>query len=265
MNKEQKNIYYLFIALLLISGIGQLFGLFHLSEHYHEFIDDRAFFGIHRFLDTFSNIGFLYVGILFVKEIFLRDEKDFNLIIISIGTILVFFGSSYYHLMPENSRLLWDRLPISIVFSGVLAYSLNSNQLIKSTWINKFNIGYLIFSIASVLTWYVGSLGNENWLAPYVFVQFGGMIILIYIAFTGTNKEFNKKIMYVLAWYIIAKLCEHFDQGIYTLTQNLLSGHTLKHIFSAIALYYWFPKESKQKCITRKTMKLGFWQLVHKG
>lgn len=265
MNKEQKNIFYLFLVLLFISGVGQLLGLFHLSEHYHEFVDDRTFFGIHRFFDTFSNIGFLYVGVLFIKEIFLKDEKDFNLIIIAAGSILVFFGSSYYHLMPEDSRLLWDRLPISIVFSGILAYSLNINQLIKSKWIHKFNIGYLIFSISSVLIWYLGSLNNENWLAPYVFIQFGGMILLIYIALTGKNKEFNQKIFYVLAWYVLAKLCEHYDDSIYQITQQIISGHTLKHIFAALALYSWFPKENKQKCITRKTMKLGLWQLVHKG
>lgn len=265
MNKEQKNIFYLFVTLLGVAGIGQLLGLFHLSEHYHDFVDERTFFGIHRFLDTFSNIGFLWIGILFVKEMLLQDEKDSNLIWVTIGTILVCFGSGYYHLMPEDSRLLWDRLPISIVFAGVLSYSLHVNNLVKDSWKKSFDIGYLVFSMFSVLVWYIGSLQNQNWLAPYVFIQFGGMILLIYIAFTGKNKDFNQKIFYVLAWYVLAKLCERFDDSIFQTTQQIVSGHTLKHIFSAIALYQWFPKERKEKCITRKTMKLGFWQLVHKG
>lgn len=265
MNKEQKNTFYLFVVLLFIAGVGQFFGWFHLSEHYHDFVDERKFLGIPRFFDTVSNFGFFLVGFLFIKEIFLKDEKDKNLIWIAIGTILVCFGSGYYHLMPEDSRLLWDRLPISIVFAGILSYSLHANELIKVSWKKSFDIGYLVFSIMSVLIWYIGSLENKSWLSAYVFVQFGGMIILIYVSLIGKNKEFNQKIFAVLIWYVVAKICEHFDSTIYQWTEQMISGHTLKHIFSAIALYQWFPKEKEEKCITRKTMRLGFWQLVHNG
>lgn len=264
MNQVQKNTMLLMVGLFLISMIGQALGMFHLSGHYHEFIDSRGFFGIDRFFDTVSNIGFLIVGALFVKEIFLKDQKDFNLILIAIGSILVFFGSSFYHLLPTDARLLWDRLPISMVFAGILSYSLFANNLIPEKYKNKFNVGYLLFSICSVVFWYVGSLQQQTWLGPYVFVQFGGILTLIYIALKGENKSFNKKIWAVLMWYILAKLCEHFDQSIFNLTHELFSGHTLKHVFAAIALYYWFPKESKEKVITSQTMKLGFWQLVYK-
>lgn len=264
MNKMQKNTLFLLVGLLSLSILGQALGLFHLSSHYHEFVDSRSFFGINRFFDTVSNIGFLIVGMLFVKEIFLKDQKDFNLILIALGSILVFVGSSFYHLAPSDARLLWDRLPISIVFAGVLSYSLSQNNLIVEKYKNTFNIGYLLFSMFSVIFWYVGSLSHANWLGPYVFVQFGGMITLIYIAFTGENKSFNKKIWSVLVWYMLAKLCESFDQTIFSLTHEVLSGHTLKHLFAALALYDWFPKENKEKVITSKTMKLGFWQLVYK-
>lgn len=30
-----------------------------------------------------------------------------------IGVALVAFGSSYYHLEPNDARLVWDRLPVS--------------------------------------------------------------------------------------------------------------------------------------------------------
>lgn len=264
MNQMQKNTMLLMVGLFMISVIGQILGLFHLSNHYHEFIDVRNFFGINRFFDTLSNIGFLIVGGLFIKEIFLKDQKDFNLILIALGSILVFFGSSYYHLQPSDARLLWDRLPISIVFAGILSYSLSINNLIVEKHKNKFNVGYLLFSVFSVLFWYIGSLQQASWLGPYVFVQFGGMLTLIYIAIKGENKNFNKNIWYVLAWYVAAKLCEHFDETIFNYTHQLLSGHTIKHLLAAVALYAWFPKENKEKVITIKTMKLGFWQLVYK-
>lgn len=31
-----------------------------------------------------------------------------------IGVAAVGFGSSYYHLEPNDARLVWDRLPVSI-------------------------------------------------------------------------------------------------------------------------------------------------------
>lgn len=263
MTIEQKKFIYVFMSLLTIAMIGQYFNMFHLSEHYHEFVDQRNFFGMSRFFDTLSNIGFLIVGLIFIKEILLKDEKDINLKLVAIGSILVCFGSGYYHLLPENTRLLWDRLPIAIVFAGILSYSVQINGLIKATWKKQFNIGYLILSIISVLVWYVGQLEGCNWLGLYVFIQFGGIITLMYIAITGKNKEFNKKILLVLIWYIGAKLCEHFDTIIYQYTNEIISGHTIKHILAAIALYQWFPKEKKDKCITRETMRLGFWQIKY--
>lgn len=265
MNKEQKHFLYLFAGLLGFSILGQFFNLFQISSHYHEFVDERNFMGISRVWDTVSNVAFLWVGCLFIKEIFLTDKKDHNLILVAIGSILVCFGSAYYHLLPADSRLLWDRLPIAVVFAGILNYSIHSNQMIKESMKNQFDIGYLLFSISAVLIWYIGSLYEKNWLGLYVFIQFGGMILLIYMAMTGKNKEFNKKIILVLLWYVLAKLAEHFDNQIYHMTNELFSGHTLKHILSAIALYQWFPKEEKEKIITRKTMKLGFWQLNYKA
>lgn len=255
MNRGQKNVCYLFLMLFVLVSLGQMFGWFHVSDHYHKFVDERIIFSIPRFADTVSNLGFLVIGMIFLKEMLLKNEKDHNLKVIVVGTILICFGSGYYHLSPENSRLLLDRLPISMVFAGVLSYSLHQNQLIKESWKKSFDTIYLLFSVLSVLIWYIGSLKGQDWLSMYVFVQFGGMIILIYIALIGKNKEFNKKIMYVLMWYVLAKVCEHFDQYIYNITSEMMSGHTLKHIFSAIALYQWFPKEKKEKYITEKDFK----------
>ena len=35
--------------------------------------------------------------------------------------ILTAWGSAYYHLAPDNARLVWDRFPIMIVFMALLA------------------------------------------------------------------------------------------------------------------------------------------------
>lgn len=247
MKKEQRNFLVMVMLLVIVCLCGQILNLYHVSEHYHEFVDTRNCFGVDRFFDTLSNIGFFLVGIIFFYKIYNANEFDINLWLVAIGSILVCFGSGYYHLLPMDSRLLWDRLPISLVFCGILCYSVHANNLIKESWISKVNIGYLVFSICSVLIWYVGALYGKNWLGPYVFIQFGGLILLVYIALTGKNKKFNKSIYAVLFMYVLAKICEHFDVLIYQITNEFVSGHTLKHIFAAVALYYWFPKNMLRK------------------
>jgi hypothetical protein len=42
-------------------------------------------------------------------------------VIVFAGMILVAIGSSYYHLAPDNDRLLGDRLPMAIVFMPLVA------------------------------------------------------------------------------------------------------------------------------------------------
>ena len=37
------------------------------------------------------------------------------------GVALTALGSGYYHLAPDNARLVWDRLPMTIGFMGLLA------------------------------------------------------------------------------------------------------------------------------------------------
>jgi len=34
------------------------------------------------------------------------------------GMIGVAFGSAYYHLKPDNNRVLWDTLPVSVLHYG---------------------------------------------------------------------------------------------------------------------------------------------------
>lgn len=41
----------------------------------------------------------------------------------------------------------------------------------------------------------------------------------------------------IVNFYALAKFCEHFDQAIYDVIR-IWSGHTLKHFFSGISLYY---------------------------
>jgi hypothetical protein len=86
------------------------------DETYHLFADGRALCGIPNFWNVVSNLPFAIVGALGLWK--LRTALDRALF---TGILLTFFGSAYYHLAPSDGRLIWDRLPMTIVFMSLLA------------------------------------------------------------------------------------------------------------------------------------------------
>ena len=98
----------------------------------------------------------------------------------------------------------------------------------------------LLLGTISVIYWHYSELKGNGDLRLYAFIQFFPMLIIPLIFLLFKNLENNKGLyllVWVIGWYIIAKLFEIFDSSIYTYT-NVLSGHSLKHIAAAIATFY---------------------------
>ena len=74
-----------------------------------------------------SNLPFLIGGGLGIALIwrgggrFIDAREKLPYLVFFIGAALTCFGSSYYHLAPDNPRLVWDRLPMTLGFSGLVA------------------------------------------------------------------------------------------------------------------------------------------------
>ncbi|HET9663996.1 MAG TPA: hypothetical protein VFP00_07195, partial [Burkholderiales bacterium] len=61
-------------------------------------------------------------------------------------------------------------------------------------------------------------------------------ISLLVAMFPGRYTH-RRYLVYGLACYLAAKVAEVLDRQIYEGTGQLLSGHTLKHVLAALALY----------------------------
>jgi len=181
----------------------------HQDQAYHSFADRRSILGVPNFWDVVSNLLFLIVGI-----IGLITFRDLPSRILFVGIFCTSFGSGYYHLAPDNARLFWDRLPMTIAFMSLLALAMNRSRLV---------LPFVTLGISSVIWW---RLTDNLWL--YGFVQFVPMVALVVIAVRREPRFWP-----VFIFYGLSKLAEHYDRQIYSVSP--LSGHTLKHLLAGIA------------------------------
>ncbi len=170
---------------------------------------------------SFRTSGFLVVGIMA-----LRQFKDAASRVMFAGVLLTAIGSSYYHWAPRNSRLVWDRLPMTGVFMSLLS-------IVVGLWFGarlgrRLLIPSLLFGAASIVWWQ--TTGD---LRPYAMAQFGPIMILLPAMYFS---KAVRGLWPVLALYVAAKLAEGFDRSIYDWA--VLSGHTWKHILAGLATYF---------------------------
>ncbi len=96
---------------------------------YHDFADQRALAGIPNFGDVASNLLFAASGawgLFFLlgkraQEHFVDPRERWAYVFVFLGLLLTAFGSAYYHLAPDNARLVWDRLPMTLAFMGLVS------------------------------------------------------------------------------------------------------------------------------------------------
>lgn len=87
---------------------------------YHQFADQRTLLGTPNFWNVVSNFPFILVGAVGLWQ-FRRASATVALF---LGILLTGFGSSYYHLDPNDRTLFWDRLPMAISFMAILAITI---------------------------------------------------------------------------------------------------------------------------------------------
>jgi hypothetical protein len=206
---------------------------------YHDFVDRRAWFGIANFDDVASNISFLVAGVAGLVVVIRREtrfEYGYERVayaVFFIGMLLTAFGSSYYHLTPDNERLFWDRLPMTIAFMSLIATQVSERVNVRAGL--YMLVPMLILGAASVVYWRATERAGAGNVMPYGILQ-GYSIVILLLATVLLPSRYTRgnDFYWVFAWYVAAKLLELFDRQIFALG-GLVSGHTLKHLAAGIA------------------------------
>ena len=209
---------------------------------YHNFADHRGWLGIANFGDVVSNIPFAIVGLaglIFLSKprtrTFSNDRERWLYLVMFAGMILTAFGSAYYHLAPGNARLVWDRMPIMIVFMALLA-AVIAERVSVAAGLCLFPI-LQAAGIGSVLLWRAGELHGHGDLRFYAAVQVYAILILLLMLLVPTKYTRGSDYAVVVGFYVLAKILEEMDRQVFALG-HIVSGHTLKHLAAAMAGYW---------------------------
>lgn len=231
-----KKLYFSSLFLLIVVALS--YGPISQPQDYHDFADDRELLGIPNGLDVMSNLAIVFpglVGLAFVHERRTNprvsdDETSIHITLFS-GMILTFAGSVWFHLDPNDSTMLWDRLGMSIIIGSCI--SLLINDLWDRGIAARIHIPIVVASVISVLWWPV-----FDDLRVYFIVKHHPFILFPILLFFG-NQLYNKISGYYwgLSMFILATIFEFADEVIFDIT-GFISGHTLKHIAAGIGLWF---------------------------
>ena len=212
-------------------------------QSYHRFADGRDFLGVSNFGDVVSNLPFAVIGIsglvILLRSrsgptaIRFRDERErWPYLFVFAGLLLTAFGSSYYHLAPDNARLVWDRQPMTISFMSLVA-AVIAERISPRLGILLLPV-LLLVGIVSVLQWYWSETKGAGDLRFYAAVQAYSTLVILLALFLPQRYTRNSDWGLVLGFYVLAKLLELFDKQAFA-ALHFVSGHTLKHLAAAAA------------------------------
>lgn len=212
---------------------------------YHRFADQREIWGVTNCFNVISNIPLLLVGLTGLFRLCARGNNAGSFeeprertpyLVFFAGIVLTGVASAWYHLSPDNHRLMWDRLPMTLGFMSLLAIVLA--ERVSPGMAGRLFVPLLLLGLGSVVGWYVGEEQGRGDLRAYGLVQFLSLaLICALLVFSPSRYSHGQYFALVVAIYFVAFLAgEVVDQEIFSLTQAV-SGHTVKHLLGGLAVY----------------------------
>ena len=186
---------------------------------YHAFADQRVLFGIPHIGDVVSNLGFLLVAAYGARRMQRRDPAA---ILFIVALALTAFGSTWYHLAPDDARLVWDRLPIALACAALLAGAMPKPKLVLPA----------LTVTAALSVWWWVMTGDLRF---YLLIQVAPLVLVPLLQWQYRAEAAQRRAFgLAIVLYVLAKLCEVADQSMFA-ALGLVSGHTMKHLLATLA------------------------------
>ena len=241
MTEQQKLWILAGVCVLIIGAVFAFAPPIAQDPDYHHFSDPRGWLGIPNFGDVISSALFIPAGLYGLWMMGKRHAEPARLPlqVFFFGMILVAPGSAYYHWVPDNGALFWDRLPMTVVFMSLTA-AVIADRIDAPRGV-RFGLPVLILGgVASVIYWRITEAADMGDLRAYALVQFLPMVaipLMLWLFPGGQGRARTigwRAIGAAFVFYGLAKVVEHFDTQVLEMLGGAVSGHTLKHMFAAM-------------------------------
>ena len=237
----------LLVALALATALAGLAPAVAQYADYHAFADQRTLWGLPFAMDVLSNLPFAVMGVwglLRLRTIqtprarrtgfaaWVPGDAQHHLAQLFFGGLLLTaLCSGYYHLHPNDLGLAIDRMGMLAAFAGLLG--LAAADRISARAGQWTAAAVLVLGPVAVGVWAV----SAN-LLPWSVLQGGGMLLVVYLACRKPLiGAWGVPLATVIGWYALAKLLELGDHPILSMSDGMVSGHTLKHLAAAMAAW----------------------------
>jgi hypothetical protein len=204
---------------------------------YHGFADQRALLGIPHALNVLSNLPLALAGVYGAGRLrrLALPQHAAGGAVVSAAAVLAAAGSAWYHLAPSTAGLALDRLPIAAGFMALLALVIGDRVSARAGYVALWPL--VAAGIGTVVYWYWSETAGRGDLRPYAVAQFLPLILIPLLLLATRPAALRAQWLWgTLLSYALAKIAEHLDWPIFQITDALISGHTLKHLFAALAV-----------------------------
>jgi hypothetical protein len=222
------------IALALFAVLRAVVGPLPQDPAYHLFADTRAWGWLPRAADVLSNGAILAAGLagvaLWRRIRVAADERPIYALFV-FAVVATACGSAWYHAAPSDARLVWDRLPMTIVIAAIFTFVLADrvHPALAKAWPT-----FALLGAASVLWWaWTDHSGDGGDLMLYVVVRAGaGLVILFLLLLRSGRHTHGGWLIAAVVFDIAMTACELMDREIFAATRGFISGHSVKHLLA---------------------------------
>ncbi|CAG1004752.1 hypothetical protein BURK1_03141 [Burkholderiales bacterium] len=201
---------------------------------YHDLADTRSVLGIPRAGDVLSNVAILAAG-LWGASLAARVRVDADerlayrlLVVASIGTAI---GSAVYHAAPSNATLFWDRLPMAVVLSTLLALVLADR--IDARFGREALAPFCLVAVGGVVLWGATEAAGRGDLLLYLTVRVGTALAVLVLLILRPGRTRGARWLWGAVGLDVAMtLAERYDHALWAVTGETASGHNMKHLLA---------------------------------
>lgn len=219
---------------------------------FHDFADRRTMLGVANFMDVASNAPFAAASVWGLACVWARRRSEKRCvaggctpmlgidvvcaICFFVGVGLTSLGSGWYHLNPRNETLVWDRLPLILTFVSLLGMLMA--ERVSSRSAGRLLGPMLAIGACAVGHWAWTESRGAGDLRAYFAVQIATLVSVVLIVALYPSRYLSTRLLATgLVCYGLAVAFEQLDKPVWNLWRGLgvelVSGHTIKHLFAA--------------------------------